>query len=189
MESPPVTAKSAPRRPSPLLLGLSLGGILLVWSFNYIAAKIALRHMDALSLTALRMELAAAIMLPIFFAKGRRLPVRARDWWIFAYLAFFGIVINQGCFMFGLDYTTSQHSVIIIALGPIIDHLLAVAMRLEQLTPAKKLGMGISFFQMIALGNRARRPGPPFAAALRRCCDAHRRDRLFPVRGFLAKKS
>lgn len=120
--------------------------------------------MDALSLTALRMELAAAIMLPIFFGKDRRLPARARDIWAFVYLAFFGIVINQGCFMFGLNYTTSQHSVIIIALGPIIVLLLAVAMRLEHLTPAKILGMGISIFGVIAL--ETERGGPAHSPLL-----------------------
>ena len=134
------------------LLGLALAVILLVWSFNYIACKIALRHMDALSLASLRMELAAAVMLPIFFSRGGRLPVRPRDLWIFVYLAFFGIVfINQGGFILGLSFTTSQHSVIIIALGPIIVLLLAVAMKLEFLTPAKILGMGISFVGVILL--------------------------------------
>jgi len=151
LDSTAADPKAASQKPSVFLLGLALAGILLVWSFNYIACKIALRHMDALSLASFRMELAAAIVLPIFFSRGGRLPHRPRDLWIFVYLAFFGIVINQGGFILGLSYTTSQHSVIIIALGPIIVLLLAVAMKLEFLTPAKILGMGISFIGVILL--------------------------------------
>jgi drug/metabolite transporter (DMT)-like permease len=59
-----------------------------MWSGNYLAGKIALRHLDPLSLASFRMEFAAALMLPIFFAKGGKLPVRARDLWVFIYLAF-----------------------------------------------------------------------------------------------------
>jgi drug/metabolite transporter (DMT)-like permease len=125
--------------------------ILVIWSFNYIAGKIALRHMDAYTLASFRLVLAAIIMLPIYLARGKRLPLRGRDLWTFAYLGFFGIVINQGGFMLGLSYTTSQHSVIIIALGPIIVLLLAVAMKLEFLTAAKTLGMAISFLGVIVL--------------------------------------
>jgi drug/metabolite transporter (DMT)-like permease len=143
--------KSEPRRPSSLLLGLSLAAILVVWSFNYIAAKIALRHMDGLSLASFRMEFAAMIMLPLYLIRGRPSSLRPRDLWIFAYLGFFGIVINQGCFILGLSHTTSQHSVIIIALDPILVLLLAVAMKLELLTPAKIFGMGISLVGVLLL--------------------------------------
>lgn len=107
--------------------------------------------MSAYTLASFRLVLAAIIMLPIYLAMGKRLPFRARDLWTFAYLGFFGIVINQGGFMLGLSYTTSQHSVIIIALGPIIVLLLAVAMKLETLTAAKTLGMAISFLGVIVL--------------------------------------
>lgn len=147
------TAATSPdsHRPSSFLLGLSLFVILLVWSFNYLAGKIALRHMDALALASFRMELAAVIMLPIFFGRGGKLPLRPRDIWVFIYLAVFGIIINQGGFILGLSYTTSQHSVIIIAIGPIIVLLLAVGMKLEFLTASKILGMGISFLGVILL--------------------------------------
>jgi drug/metabolite transporter (DMT)-like permease len=152
------------RRPSSFLLGLALFAILMMWSGNYLAGKIALRHLDPLSLASFRMEFAAALMLPMFFARGGKLPLRARDLWVFMYLAFFGIIINQGGFILGLSYTTSQHSVIIIALGPIIVLLLAVAMKLEFLTPAKILGMGISFLGVVLL--ETERNGPAHSPLL-----------------------
>ena len=55
------------------------------------------------------------------------------------------MVINQGLFTVGLNYTTSNHSAVLIAVGPIIILLLARAMKLEAFTAAKVAGMAISF--------------------------------------------
>src|SRR5271168_1018356 len=119
--------------------------MLMLWSFNYVAGKIALRHMDPISLACFRIELAAVIMLAIYFSRQRRATLRLGDAWPFAYLGLFGVVINQGLFTVGLNYTTSNHSAVIIAVGPIIILLLARAMKLEAFTTAKVAGMAISF--------------------------------------------
>src|SRR4029077_18175805 len=100
----------------------ALAGIVLLWSFNYVAGKVALRHMDPYSLVAIRMEFSALLMLAIYFSRSgrQRVKLRARDLWTFTWLGFFGVVINQGCYIVGLNYTTSQHSVLIFALAPIV---------------------------------------------------------------------
>jgi drug/metabolite transporter (DMT)-like permease len=132
-------------RPSTLVLALTLSGMLFLWSFNYIAGKIALRHLDPISLACFRIELAAIIMLPIYFSRPQRAKLRLRDLWPFAYLGFFGVVVNQGLFTVGLNYTTSDHSAVIIAVGPIVVLLLARMMKLEAITPAKILGLAVAF--------------------------------------------
>ena len=138
-------SNSAFKRPSSVLLALTLALMLLLWSFNYIAGKIALRHLDPISLACFRIELAAIIMLPIYFSRRQRAALRLRDLWPFAYLGFWGVVVNQGLFTIGLNYTTSDHSAVIIAVGPIIILLLARIMKLEAVTPAKILGMAVAF--------------------------------------------
>lgn len=127
------------------MLALTLALMLLLWSFNYIAGKIALRHLDPISLACFRIELAAIIMLPIYFSRKQRAALRLRDLWPFAYLGFWGVVVNQGLFTVGLNYTTSDHSAVIIAVGPIIILLLARIMKLEVVTAAKILGMAVAF--------------------------------------------
>ena len=127
------------------MLALTLALMLLLWSFNYIAGKIALRHLDPISLACFRIELAAIIMLPIYFSRRQRAALRLRDLWPFVYLGFWGVVVNQGLFTIGLNYTTSDHSAVIIAVGPIIILLLARIMKLEAVTPAKILGMAVAF--------------------------------------------
>ena len=141
----PTPASASSPAPSKLTLLFWLVVMLLLWSFNYIAGKIALRTLDPLSLACFRLELAALVMLPIYFAQPNRAPLRLRDVWPFAYLGFFGAIINQGLFTVGLNYTTSDHSAVIIAIGPIIILFLARAMKLEAFTTGKILGMAISF--------------------------------------------
>ena len=40
---------------------MSLAAMLVMWSFNYVAAKTALRYFDGLTLAALRIEIAGLI--------------------------------------------------------------------------------------------------------------------------------
>ncbi len=138
-------------RPSSFLLAVALTAVLLVWSVNYIVGKLTLTHLDALTLASFRFQLSAALLLAIYFSRRQRTPLRVRDIWTFVYLGFFGFAVNQGCFVLGLSLTTSQHSVVIIALGPILILLLANALKLEKLTMGKSLGMLISFCGVLLL--------------------------------------
>jgi drug/metabolite transporter (DMT)-like permease len=115
-----------------------------LWSFNYLAGKIALRHLDAFTLATFRIDLATLVILPFYLLGRNRAPLRARDIWTLSYLGLF-LVINQVFFTVGLAYTTSGHSSMILATGPIIVLLFARALKLEALTPGKILGMAIAF--------------------------------------------
>ena len=132
-------------RPGKIALAFWLLMMLVLWSGNYVAGKIALRTLDPIALVCLRLQLAALLMLAIYFTRPARQPLRLADAWPFLYLGFFGVVINQGLFTVGLNYTTSNHSAVLIAIGPIIILLLARALKLETFTAAKVAGMAISF--------------------------------------------
>jgi drug/metabolite transporter (DMT)-like permease len=136
--------------PSRGTITFSLGALLAIWSGNYLAGKLALRHIDPLSLVSFRIELAAVCMLAIYFSRARA-PLRRSDLWTFFGLGLFGVAINQGCFTVGLNYTTSSHAVILIALDPIIVLLFASALKLERFTTAKLIGMVISFAGVLLL--------------------------------------
>jgi drug/metabolite transporter (DMT)-like permease len=140
-----LTPDSEKPRPSKLTLAFWLLMMLVLWSGNYVAGKIALRTLDPITLVCLRLQLAAFLMLAVYFSRRERQPLKLRDTWPFLYLGFFGVVVNQGLFTVGLNYTTSDHSAVLIAIGPIIILLLARALKLEALTVAKVVGMAISF--------------------------------------------
>jgi drug/metabolite transporter (DMT)-like permease len=126
--------------------------MLLMWTFNYILGKIALSHIDPLSLAAFRFESAALVMLAIyFFAGGERTRLRRADLGRIVLLAAFGVIVNQGGFTVGLNFTSSDHSSVIAAVAPVMVLLLACALRLEKLTVWKALGMLISFSGVLTL--------------------------------------
>jgi drug/metabolite transporter (DMT)-like permease len=145
-------AAAAPaRKPSHALLLASLVFMLFLWSLNYIAGKVALRTLDPVSLACFRLQLAALLMLPLYFAQPNRAKPLRKDWWAIIYLGFFGVVLNQGLFTVGLNYTTSAHSAVIIAIGPVIILILARALGMEALTAAKITGMALSFVGVFLL--------------------------------------
>ncbi len=138
-------------RPSRFLLALGLVAVLFAWSINYIIGKITLKHLDALTLASFRFQASALVLLAVYFSRRTRTPLRAHDLWTFAYLGVFGFAINQGSFVIGLSLTTSAHSAIVVALGPILILVMVSAMRLETLTVGKILGMLISFSGVLVL--------------------------------------
>ncbi|MGC1105940.1 MAG: EamA family transporter [Candidatus Acidiferrales bacterium] len=129
----------------PVLLYTLILLMVIGWSFNFIIAKITLRYINPYALTSFRIVLSGILMLPIYFARPRRSRLNREDLWNFAVLGFFGVVINRGLFIVGLDYTTAGHSALIVATGPILVLLLARAYKLEKVTRAKIAGMTICF--------------------------------------------
>jgi len=144
------------RRPHPLFLGAMVALMILSWTINFIAGKVALRHIPVFALAVLRLELATLIMTAIFFLAPRRTKFERRDFGVFAVLGFFGVVVNQCCFSIGLNYTTVGHSAIIVALSPIVILLLARVARIETITHWKAVGMAICFIGATVLASDKR---------------------------------
>lgn len=126
--------------------------MLFLWTFNYIIGKISLQRIDPLSLAVFRFELAALVMLALYFSRRReRTPLRRADLGRIAFLGIFGVLLNQGGFTIGLNFTSSDHSAVIAAVAPVMVLLFASVLRLEALTPGKGIGMAISFLGVLVL--------------------------------------
>ena len=145
------TVQSQSKRPSDAVLAGTLAVMLILWSFNYLAAKVSLRYFDPETLVPLRMVCSAILIAPIYFAQRVRVPVRRQDFGTFFFLGIFGVLFNQGLFTIGINYTTSQHAVIIIAFGPVLVLLLAIALKIEFFTVPRMLGMLISIVGILVL--------------------------------------
>jgi drug/metabolite transporter (DMT)-like permease len=74
------------------------------------------------------------------------------DWWNFACLGFFGIVMNQGPFTVGLGMTSVGHSSIIVATTPIFIMLAAWLNGIEGLNTRKIAGLAIAFVGALVIG-------------------------------------
>ena len=141
--------------PSRRVLTATIAFLIAIWAFNFLAGKIALRHMDPLTFASFRLVLAGIFMVLIYFiclhlpafaeaARARRTGWSRHDLWIFFYLGFFGVTMNQFGFTVGLRYTSVIHSAIIGSLSPVYTLVLAVLFRLENATLRKVLGMGVA---------------------------------------------
>ena len=155
-----------------LLFGL-IGIMVLIWTFNFVIAKVALNYLDPVTLAAFRVEAAGLIFLAVYLLSGRRAGTHrtaiARDSaatstqrglrldrseiWLFTRLGIFGVALNQMLFTVGLSHTTVGHSALIIGTGPITVLLLAHLMGLESVTVKKVLGMALSFCVVAVLAS------------------------------------
>jgi drug/metabolite transporter (DMT)-like permease len=155
---------NSPGAPSGAAIASSVAGIILIWAVNFVAAKVGVRYMPALTLAAFRVTIAAVLMVPVYLAGAGRPAFReaagarqrgftARDIWTFAYLGWFSVVVNQVCFTVGLRYTSVSHAAVIVGMGPMYALVLAVLMKLEQATRAKVLGMVIAFAGIAVLAS------------------------------------
>ncbi len=163
------------RAPSATVITICITLLMLIWAINFLVGKVTLRYIPALTLGTLRIVVASIFML-LLYPICRRLPIFQeavppspsapkrtletdsatrtwRDYWVFAYLGFFGFVVNQICFTVGLSRTNVTHSSIIVGLGPIYTLILAVLFRLEDPTWRKATGMLISLAGVILLAS------------------------------------
>ena len=117
---------------APFAAGTTLGAIRLV------AADI-----NPLTITILRLGIGAAVLLPLALVFARGWP-RGRDFWI---------VIGFGLLMFGvsqwlvsasLAYTTAARGGILASTVPFLTLAFAAAVRAEQLTWLKSVGVGVA---------------------------------------------
>jgi drug/metabolite transporter (DMT)-like permease len=145
-----------PSGPGRGLIALAVIVVVLLWAFNFIAGKIALRTLPAEAVASFRVFLGALAMLPAYlicsrmpaFADALQTRARgfhARDLWTFFYLGFFGVVINQMCFAIGLNHTSVSHGAVIVGMAPVYTLVLAVIFGLEKATLRKLTGIALSF--------------------------------------------
>jgi drug/metabolite transporter (DMT)-like permease len=142
----------------------SIGLVVVTWAVNFIAAKIGLRYLPAVTMASFRVAIAGLFMVPAYFVcsrlpafgdarRARERGFTLRDLWTFLYLGFFGVVVNQMCFTMGLRYTSVGHAAVIVGMGPIYTLVLAVLFRLERATWHKVVGMAIAFAGVAVLAS------------------------------------
>ena len=147
-----------------------MGAVIFLWSLNYVVGKVGLEEMPALAMGSFRVLGAGIASLPaLFFGRkgkrgtktggGERSDERSEGMreiaprsnsalslaWTVTYLGFFGVVLNQGGFTVGLDYTSISHSSLIIACAPILILLFSWLAGFEALTLRKAMGIALAF--------------------------------------------
>lgn len=145
---------SNPSRPSGALLAAGVVFIAASWVGNFFVGKLGFRTVPPLRLLSFRLEIAGLVSIPLYFFRPKSPstvaggPARKKtllDLWTLAYLGFFGVVVNMGGYVIGLNYTTVGHAGLITGLGPVFILLLAWSQGLESLLPMSAFGVIFAF--------------------------------------------
>ncbi|MBO0795529.1 MAG: DMT family transporter [Ktedonobacteraceae bacterium] len=112
----PTTSGNLPNARSPRTLPwFLLIAANILWASSYVAAKFALRETSLVFMLALRMILAAVLLLPLLWVQRRALKLRRRDLWQLGLLALIGFVVNKIFEFGGLSLTTASDVALLIS--------------------------------------------------------------------------
>jgi drug/metabolite transporter (DMT)-like permease len=144
----PLAAPRLPPRaraePGPAQLYALLGLMLLMWSGNFIFAKLAVRTVPPLVVVCVRTVIAGVLAFPFYLGFGRGPEIRRfgrRDLPRLAAIGVLGIVGNQMLFVLALSRTSVAHGAIVGATGPVMVLLLTASSGQERLTRGKLAGL------------------------------------------------
>lgn len=132
----------------------------IIWGLNAPIGKEALGVVSATAVTAYRMLGAcfAFWVLSLFLPREHVTP---RDKFLLLFAALFGIVFNQGMFIYGLSLTSPVDASIITSMPPIITMILSALFLREPITWKKVIGtvLGVSGALILIFGNSSSHGG------------------------------
>ena len=139
----------------------------IIWGLNAPIGKEALAVVSATAVTAYRMLGAcfAFWILSLFLPHEH---VTRRDKVMLLFAALFGIVFNQGMFIYGLSLTSPVDASIITSMPPIITMILSAIFLREPITWKKVIGtvLGVSGALILIFGNSSSHRGVSSGNAL-----------------------
>lgn len=127
--------------------------VTLLWSFNFITSKVAMRQWHPVLLTGCRTTLALLLCLPLYWRE------RPHSWtwpifWRFFGLGTLGMAANQLFFAMGVKRTSVSHGALIVGLTPLFVYLVSCAVGQEHFRPKKLIGMAVAFTGILVLQSK-----------------------------------
>jgi drug/metabolite transporter (DMT)-like permease len=123
-----------------------------IWGSSFAMSKLALLHLDAAWVMALRLAVAAAVLIPYAWLAGPGLAAPRRSWFKFIWLGFIGNALPFYIVTYGMNFVTSGVAGLLMGAIPLFVVLFAhVALPGEQLTLPKAIGFLLGFTGIIVL--------------------------------------
>lgn len=124
--------------------------IQILFGINFSASKVIVTKMDPFLWSNLRFLLAGIGMLILSILFRRKHPPLDKSFLAAVFpLSILGMALGQGLFLFGLKYTTSVNSAILITMIPVLTMMIVVLRRQEELTTPKMIGLVLAFLGVI----------------------------------------
>jgi drug/metabolite transporter (DMT)-like permease len=130
--------------PTRYLAGLfALGAI---WGSSFMLIKIAVAEIPPVPLVAVRLVIAAVILVAVLYARGMRLPSSPAVWRDFAIMGFAGVVLPFTLISWGQQFIPSSLTAILNAAVPLLSVLLSYVWTAEErLSGLRLAGLGLGF--------------------------------------------
>jgi drug/metabolite transporter (DMT)-like permease len=119
---------------------MHLLGVVLIWGFNYVTMKWALREVGVGPLTLVRYALAAPLMALAAWAMRERFRVERRDIPRFIWVGLVGITFYPLVFGAAVQYSTAANVALLLALSPVFTGLFEILAGRQRLTRRFALG-------------------------------------------------
>jgi drug/metabolite transporter (DMT)-like permease len=147
--------------------------LLLLWSTNFIFARLALRELPLALVLGFRFVFSAVGMLPVVLVSRRSAAWQGYEWkWSEApallSVGLLGLVGNQVLFVIGISMTSVAHAGVITALSPVLVLVGSALFGLERITRLRIVGLltaaaGVVLLQFSrGAGGEATRKGAAF---------------------------
>ncbi len=123
----------------------------LLWSITFGLVKVAL-EIPPLTMTALRLVIAALLVVAYLYARGERLSAPSSTWLYFSVIAFFALVVPFNALVYAETRISSGLASIPVAAGPLLTVLIAhIATRDEKISAAKLAGVLVGLAGLLML--------------------------------------
>ena len=148
-------------------MDLALLLVVFIWGTNFVVMKRIFSEIDPMAFNAVRMTLAALVLLGILLVREGWQSLPRRDWLKLIALGLLGNTFYQIPFVTGLKLIPPGNSALLIATIPVWTAFLARLLGWERITRRVWLGIALSFMGvlLVTLGTPAA-PGAGAAVAL-----------------------
>src|SRR5947209_2916900 len=132
-----------------------------LWACSYVAAKYALQDLSVNMMNALRMCMAALVVLPLLVARRKELQLTRRDLPQLALLALVGFIINKILEYGGLALTTASDVALLITSESIFTAALSWLLLRERFRPLTGGALLLGLFGVYLIVERSLLPNIP----------------------------
>jgi drug/metabolite transporter (DMT)-like permease len=133
----------------------------MLWACSYVAAKVALRDTSVNMMNALRMIIAALVLLPLLIAMRKELNLTRRDLPQLALLAIIGFVVNKILEFGGLALTTASDVALLISSESIFTAALSWLVLRERFKPLTGAALLLGLLGVYLIIERSLVPNVP----------------------------
>lgn len=129
-----------------------LSSLVVAWGSSFAMTKVAVAHLDASWIMALRLAIAAAVLVPYAYATGQALPASLAPWKKFTWLGLIGHAAPFFLISWGTHFVSSGVSGLLMGAIPLFLVVLAhFTLPDEPLTIPKSIGFLLGFAGIIVL--------------------------------------